>query len=601
MLCSFLITNLAALIDTDFGFALLPAFAEGLTVAVIYCIITAIFKTNRIVWRYAGSSDYVYLLVLSIASGIISFGVNSILKFRHLSFMYCFFAVFMSSAVVVFSRAIYQGVINHRTDKSGPGSKRLIIIGAGLAGVRLLGEIYSAPGINLVPFGFIDDDVQKIGRIVSGLKVLGNVSDIGEICEKNGIECIYIAIPSISNERRSEILDECLKTGLEVKILPLLTELAEKDDLISNVRSITPEELLGRAPVSLADDEMLDFLNGKTIAITGGGGSIGSEICRKIAAHDPKKLIIVDVYENNAYSLEQELISKYPSLNLTVYIATVCDKMKISKIFEKEKPELVIHAAAHKHVPLMETVPDEAVKNNVFGTFNTCLAARDAGVEKFVLISSDKAVNPTNVMGATKRICEMLIQCMDKVSPDTSFSAVRFGNVLGSNGSVIPLFKSQIEQRHDVTVTDPNMIRYFMTISEASQLVLMSAALAKGGEIFVLDMGEPVKIDDLARNMIRLSGLTLGRDINIKYIGLRPGEKLYEELLMSEEGLTKTGKDKIFVGKPIEMDNNVFMGKLRELKAVAEDPNASSADVIEKIMDVVPTFTHELSVEDTKA
>ncbi len=592
VLCSFFAVHFAAFFDPGRSFELLPSLIEAAVAVTVYSVISLIFGVNRIVWRYAESSDYLCIIVISVLSGMISCILSTVLDLRVLTLIYYSFAVFTASAMITLSRAVYEGFNSYHRRESDPQSKRLLIIGAGSAGVRLLSEIYSTPSCKLIPFGFIDDSEQKKGRLVCGLKVLGGVDEICDIAEKYSIGCIYISIPSISNERRSEILNECLKTRCEVKILPLLTELAGQDNLISKVRSINPEELLGRDPVSLTDDSMLDFISGKVIAITGGGGSIGSELCRKIAAHSPKKLIIIDVYENNAYNIEQELIAAYPGLDLIVYIVTVCDKAKISRIFASEKPELVIHAAAHKHVPLMETVPDEAVKNNVFGTFNTCIAARDAGVSKFVLISTDKAVNPTNVMGATKRICEMIIQCMDKVSPDTSFSAVRFGNVLGSNGSVIPLFKKQIEERRDVTVTDPEMIRFFMTISEASQLVLTASALAKGGEIFVLDMGEPVKIDDLARNMIRLSGLVLGRDINIKYIGLRPGEKLYEELLMNEEGLKKTEKNKIFVGKPIEMDNDIFMNSLRDLKRIVDDPNSDSEDVVKKLSEIVPTFSH---------
>ncbi len=599
VLCSFLLVHLAVFIDTGKSPELASITLEILVAMALCCLFSIFFRVNRIIWRYAGSTEYLYLIAVSLISGMVSCGISAISGIMELSFVFYSFAVLLASAVITLSRAVYQGMITHRQHSTDPHSKRLLIVGAGSAGVRLLEEIYSTPGCGLVPCGFVDDSDQKKGRVIGTCRVLGGTGDIGAICGKYAVDCVYIAIPSISNERRAEILDQCLKTGCEVKILPLLTELADRGNLISKVRSITPEELLGRDPVSLTDDGMLDFLEGKVVAITGGGGSIGSELCRRIASHSPKKLIIIDVYENNAYSIQQELIAKFPDLDLVVYIATVCDRAKISHIFNAEKPELVIHAAAHKHVPLMETVPDEAVKNNIFGTFNTCLSARDAGVGKFVLISTDKAVNPTNVMGATKRVCEMIIQCMDKVSPDTSFAAVRFGNVLGSNGSVIPLFKRQIEERRDVTVTDPEMIRYFMTISEASQLVLTASAMAKGGEIFVLDMGKPVKIDDLARNMIRLSGLVLGRDINIKYIGLRPGEKLYEELLMNEEGLKKTENNKIFIGHPIPMDNDVFMEELRDLKKLVDSPEVEISEVVDRLAQIVPTFSHRSNEKET--
>lgn len=599
VICAFLLVFAAHFFDQG-SISGTRMLLELMLTATIYCVISMFLGVNRIVWRYAESYEYLYLIGILLLSGMLSGIVCAVVLGRVLGAVYYAFAVFFCAAAVTFSRVVYQSIMRKRCRDNDPRSKRLIIIGAGSAGVRLLEEIYQTPSCGLVPCGFIDDSDQKQRRSVAGCRVLGKVKDIGDICREHSVNCIYIAIPSLTNEERSQILDECLKTGCEVKILPRLTELAGRDNL-TKVRSIDPEELLGRDPVSLTDDGMLDFLTGRVVAITGGGGSIGSELCRRIAAHSPKKLIIIDVYENNAYAIQQELIAKYPKLDLEVCIATVCDRMKIKRIFREKKPELVIHAAAHKHVPLMETVPDEAVKNNIFGTINTCIAARDAGVEKFILISTDKAVNPTNVMGATKRVCEMIIQCMDRSSPDTSFAAVRFGNVLGSNGSVIPLFKSQIEERRDVTVTDPNMIRYFMTISEASQLVLTASAMAKGGEIFVLDMGEPVKIDDLARNMIRLSGLELGRDINIKYIGLRPGEKLYEELLMNEEGLRRTPNRKIFIGNPIDMNNDQFEHELSELREIVDRSDASTAEVIEKLRQIVPTFTHRSPIADTEA
>lgn len=474
-------------------------------------------------------------------------------------------------------------------------AKRLLIVGAGNAGSRMLDELKLARQCPLLPVGFIDDDYEKIGRKIGGIPVLGTVADIQSICENNAVDLIYIAIPSIKNERRSQILSECLKTSCAVKTLPIVPEIGSRKNLMGSLRDITPEELLGREPVKIADEKIYNFVNNKTVLITGGGGSIGSEICRQVAANNPKKLVLIDVYENNAYSIQQELIGKYgDKLNLEVYITTVCDYKKINSIFAAEKPDIVVHAAAHKHVPLMETVPDEAVKNNVFGTMNTARAAIKNKVGRMVLISTDKAVNPTNIMGATKRVCEMIIQYANTLSKDTTFTAVRFGNVLGSNGSVIPLFKKQIEARHDVTVTDPEIIRYFMTISEASQLVLTAGAMAKGGEIFILDMGEPVKIDDLAKNMIRLAGLTLGKDINIRYIGLRPGEKLYEELLMDEEGKQKTMNEKIYIGQTIPMDYNRFENQLTELRDIADEGNPIAVE--KKLAEIVPTFKRPAKV-----
>ncbi|MBQ9716853.1 MAG: polysaccharide biosynthesis protein, partial [Clostridia bacterium] len=522
--------------------SLLNLFAELLLIASFQILIEILCKLNNIIWHYAGVHEYLYLIIISICSGLLGSTLSYFILRHPTDPIYYLFSIVLCTSLLTLSRILYREFRNAKR-KYIPASdaKRLLIIGAGAAGSRLLDEIRTSPSCGLVPVGFIDNNPQKYGRSIDGVYVLGTLDELENICEEERIDTIYLAIPSIDNEQRSVILQKCLKTPCSVKTLPVLSEINDKKNLIGNLRSITPEELLGREPVSVADNAILDFVHGKTVIITGGGGSIGSEICRQIASNEPKRLVIIDVYENNAYSIQQELIRKYGAdLNLEVFIATVCDFKKINAIFASEKPDIVIHAAAHKHVPLMETVPDEAVKNNVFGTFNTVMAARENKVKKMILISTDKAVNPTNIMGATKRMCEMIIQYADSVSPDTTFAAVRFGNVLGSNGSVIPLFKKQIEEHHDLTVTHPEMIRYFMTISEASQLVLTASAMANGGEIFVLDMGEPVKIDDLARNMIRLAGLTLGKDINIRYIGLRPGEKLYEELLMSEEGLNQT-------------------------------------------------------------
>lgn len=447
-------------------------------------------------------------------------------------------------------------------------------------------------------YGFVIENPSVITKLRSaGCLVQINsgslTGDFGRRIQKTAEEIIY--------KRYAVILEECSKTNCAAKILPFYSALADDNkSFVNKVRDITPEELLGREPIEVADEEILSFVKDKTIAITGGGGSIGSELCRQIAAYSPKRLIIIDVYENTTYTIQQELRAKFKDLDLKVYIATVCDYNKINSIFAYEKPDVVIHAAAHKHVPLMETVPDECVKNNVFGTLNTALATKNNGAEKFILISTDKAVNPTNIMGATKRVCEMIIQYVDSISTDTTFAAVRFGNVLGSHGSVIPLFKKQIQNRNDVTVTHPEMIRYFMTIPEASQLVLTASAMAKGGEIFVLDMGNPVKIDDLARKMIQLSGLVIGKDINIKYIGLRPGEKLYEELLMSEEGLGKTQNHKIFIGNLIKMDYNEFNNQLNVLRDLVNRDDVTSSDVEAMLMQIVPTFHRFVETDKTE-
>lgn len=592
VLFSYLFSHICYIASFDLKFNILTLSLEFLYVVLIHVVLSVLFKVNNIIWRYADSYEYLYIFLIYVLSGIIT-TVTAVFIFDNKLSIVCYLlSEFLTVSLIILSRIIYHECCVQKSKHSfNPNSKRLLIIGAGSAGSRLLEEIIMTPECKLLPVGFVDDSPQKIQRDIHGVKVLGSLSDVTQICNDEKIDIIYLAIPSLSPEKRSKIFNECLKTTCAIKTLPVISEITDKNNLINSIRNITPEELLGREPMEVADDKIMDFVSGKRVLITGGGGSIGSEICRQVASHNPERLIIVDVYENNAYDIQQELINKYGNgLNMEVYIATVCDYNKIESIFMAEKPDIVIHAAAHKHVPLMETVPDEAVKNNVFGTLNTVLAARKAKVQVMVLISTDKAVNPTNIMGATKRICEMIIQYADILSPDTRFTAVRFGNVLGSNGSVIPLFKKQITERHEVTVTHPDIIRYFMTISEASQLVLTAGAMANGGEIFVLDMGESVKIDDLAKNMIRLAGLTLGRDINIRYTGLRPGEKLYEELLMSEEGLNKTQNRKIFIGKTIPMDYEHFQHQLEELSDIVNAPSVSS-DVIEsKLMEIVPTF-----------
>lgn len=577
------------------GLTTAPIFValEIFLVLAVVLIVYAATRINNIIWRYAGSREYIYLLIITVLGCVLGFTAAYFFFDNKLPVICYTFCTTLLSGVIVLSRIVYREIcLRHgKGTPIHPENKRLLIVGAGSAGSRLTEEIHMNPACRLLPIGFVDDSPEKMHRILHGLPVLGTLDDIAEICQKCSIDMIYLAIPSLSSEKHTKVLAECLKTDCVVQTLPKITQITDTQNLSSSLRSITPEELLGREPVEVADDSILEFVHGKRVLITGGGGSIGSELCRQIAAHAPARLVIVDVYENNAYDIQQELINKYgDSLDLRVYIATVCDYYKIESIFEDEKPEIIIHAAAHKHVPLMETVPDEAVKNNVFGTLNTVMAARKAKVQAMILISTDKAVNPTNIMGTTKRICEMIIQYAASNSPDTRFAAVRFGNVLGSNGSVIPLFKRQIAERREVTVTHPDIIRYFMTISEASQLVLTAGAMAGGGEIFVLDMGESVKIDDLARNMIKLAGLVPDKDVKIRYTGLRPGEKLYEELLMSEEGLHQTPNKKIFIGKSIPMNYTRFRQQLEELHAIVNDPAVTPEAVEEKLMEIVPTF-----------
>ena len=432
----------------------------------------------------------------------------------------------------------------------------------------------------------IDDNAAKHGKYIRGIKIMGGREDICRLAYELKIDEIIVAMPSVSQAEVKEVLNICQETNCKLKVLPGLYQMIKGEVSVSKLRKVEIEDLLGREPIKIQLDKIMEYVSDKVVLVTGGGGSIGSELCRQIAAHAPRRLIIVDIYENNAYEIQQELKYNYPKLDLVVLIASVRNTHRIESIFKTYQPDIVYHAAAHKHVPLMEDSPNEAIKNNVFGTYKTAKAADKYGTKRFVLISTDKAVNPTNIMGASKRICEMIIQTMNNCSK-TDFVAVRFGNVLGSNGSVIPLFKKQIEQGGPVTVTHPDIIRYFMTIPEAVSLVLQAGALAKGGEIFVLDMGEPVKIVDLAKNLIRLSGFRPYEDIDIEFTGLRPGEKLYEELLMSEEGLQETENRLIHIGKPIEMDEKRFLKQLEELQKIA---NEDSAGIRKKVQEIVPTY-----------
>ena len=470
--------------------------------------------------------------------------------------------------------------------KSRKEGSRVLIVGAGTSGAVILKEMMTsqyAPGQVVC---FVDDDRNKVGKILNGVPIAGKREDIPRLVEKYGVDEIYIAMPSAPAKDRKEIIEICRETGCKVKTLPGIYQLLNGEVSVGRLREVQIEDLLGREPVRVNLDEILDYVKGKVVLVTGGGGSIGSELCRQIAGHQPKQLIVFDVYENNAYDLQQELKDKFPGLNLVVLIGSVRNTHRMETIFAKYRPDIVYHAAAHKHVPLMEDSPNEAIKNNVFGTYKTAKAADKYGAKRFVLISTDKAVNPTNIMGASKRMCEMVIQMMNARSK-TDFVAVRFGNVLGSNGSVIPLFKKQIEQGGPVTVTHPDIIRYFMTIPEAVSLVLQAGAYAKGGEIFILDMGEPVKILDLAKNLIRLSGYKPGEDIPITFTGLRPGEKLYEELLMDEEGLQDTPNKLIHIGKPIEFDMEVFGKQLDRLYEVA---NMDSEAIRDAVREIVPTY-----------
>ena len=483
-------------------------------------------------------------------------------------------------------RLSYRVVISLFGNHSRKAAKRIMIVGAGTSGSVILKEMTTSSLVNGCVVCFVDDDKNKAGKFLNGVPVAGNRNDIPRLAEEYKIDEIYIAIPSASAKERKAIIEICRETGCQVKILPGIYQLINGEVSIAKLRNVEIEDLLGRDPIRVNLDEIMGYVSGKVVLVTGGGGSIGSELCRQVASHNPKQLIIFDIYENNAYDIQLELKEKYPDLDLVVLIGSVRNTHRIETVFEKYRPDIVYHAAAHKHVPLMEDSPNEAIKNNVFGTYKTAKAADKYGTKRFVLISTDKAVNPTNIMGASKRMCEMVVQMMNARSK-TDFVAVRFGNVLGSNGSVIPLFKKQIEQGGPVTVTHPDIIRYFMTIPEAVSLVLQAGAYAKGGEIFVLDMGEPMKILDLAKNLIRLSGYTPDVDIPIVFTGLRPGEKLYEELLMNEEGMQDTPNKLIHIGKPIEFDMERFEGQLEELDPIA---NQDGDRIREAVMKIVTTY-----------
>ncbi len=460
---------------------------------------------------------------------------------------------------------------------------KIMIIGAGEATNILMREISNSRYLdNSKVICIIDDDPQKIGKYIRGVKIIGNRDKIKECARYYGIDEIIYAIPSSDVDTKHKILNICKETPCNLKILPGVYQLVDGEVSINDIRNVDVLDLLGREPVKVDIESIMGYVKNKCIMVTGGGGSIGSELCRQLASHQPKCLVIFDIYENNAYDIQQELKRDFPKVNVVTLIGSVRNMSRLDSVFKEYQPDIVYHAAAHKHVPLMEDSPNEAVKNNVVGTWYLAQMADKYHVKKFVMISTDKAVNPTNVMGATKRICEMIIQAYNERSK-TDFVAVRFGNVLGSNGSVIPLFKKQIESGGPVTVTHPDIIRYFMTIPEAVSLVLQAGAYAKGGEIFILDMGEPVKIDDLAKNLIRLSGYTLGVDMEIRYTGLRPGEKLYEELLMKEEGLQDTANKLIHIGKPIEFDKEHFIDNLNELKKCAYDETQDIKELIKKV------------------
>ena len=484
-------------------------------------------------------------------------------------------------------RTMRRIVMKTELRQNASDSQRVLIVGAGEAGNMIVRELFKRPELKKMPVGVVDDDKNKQGKCVYDVPVLGTIDDVDQIVKNHCIDEIIICIANINPQRKREIINICKKTDAKIKTIPGIYEIIDGKVNITKFRDVQIEDLLGREPIKMNLDDMNGIIKDKIIMVTGGGGSIGSELCRQIVKYEPKQLVLIDIYENNAYDIQQEIKRHFPEIDLKVLIASVRDEHKMDKIFEQYKPEIVFHAAAHKHVPLMEDSPCEAIKNNVFGTQNVVNLSDKYNVKKFVLISTDKAVNPTNIMGATKRCCEMIVQTKNKTSK-TEFVAVRFGNVLGSNGSVVPLFKKQIEEGGPVTVTHEEVTRFFMTIPEAVSLVLQASAMAKGGEIFVLDMGEPVKIIDLARNLIKLSGFEPNVDIKIEVTGLRPGEKLYEEVLMDEEGLQKTSNNQIRIGRPIDIDEAEFKKELNILKRVADNDQDEKVDLIMK--SIVPTY-----------
>lgn len=617
----------------DFHFSRIPEeyLSAFLKFAPFYTVFSVIvfyaLRLYKSIWRFASFSELNRIAATSVITALFQL-VGITLFVKRMPISYYLVGAMVQFFLIVAVRFAYRYILLERSRRvKNDVTHHVMIIGAGAAGQVILKELLNSKEAVAKPCCIIDDNSNKWGRFIENVPIVGGRDDILASVEKYKIDQILFAIPTATMEQRRDILNICNEAGCEMKQLPGVYQLVNGEVSLSKMKSVAVEDLLGRDPIKVNMEEIFQYIKGKTILVTGGGGSIGSELCRQIAGHEPKQLVIFDIYENNAYDIEQELRASRPDLNLKVLIGSVRDSGRINDVFKRYKPDIVYHAAAHKHVPLMETSPCEAIKNNVIGTYKTAYAALQNGCQKFVLISTDKAVNPTNIMGASKRLCEMVIQSMNKVSREgredllpligthensegnlhdsegqpnvnqirisggekskTEFVAVRFGNVLGSNGSVIPLFRKQIEKGGPVTVTHPDIIRYFMTIPEAVSLVMQAGTYAKGGEIFVLDMGAPVKIDTLARNLIKLSGYKPDEDIKIVYTGLRPGEKLYEEKLMAEEGLEKTPNELIHIGKPIAFDVEQFFGQLEKL---AEYSYSESSEITSFVESVVPTY-----------
>ena len=602
-LCTLISYFLALLVRHDFLFsAIEPAFIEGYIRtapiwAAVLIVVLYLFKLYHSIWSMASLPEMYRIIYAHLVQGIFCVLFVLLTDLRMPRSYYVMGALFsaLCTTLIRFSyrllRFRFRGFNRPQPDKQ----RRIMVVGAGAAGQALIRELHTSDKVNSNVVCVIDDNPYKRDRFIEGVKIVGDRYDIVRMAAKHQVTDIIFAIPSLAAKDKSDILNICKETGCRLQTIPGIYQIVNDEVRVSQLRDVEIVDLLGRDQVQVNNDEILSAIEGRVVLVTGGGGSIGSELCRQIARMKPQKLVIFDIYENNAYDIQQELKTKYPELDLVALIGSVRNTNRIRSVMETYRPDMVFHAAAHKHVPLMEDSPNEAIKNNVLGTYKTAEAAAMAGVKKFVLISTDKAVNPTNIMGASKRLCEMIVQMMERRCPNTSFVAVRFGNVLGSNGSVIPLFKKQIAQGGPVTVTDKRVIRYFMTIPEAVSLVLQAASYANGGEIFVLEMGEPVKIDDMARNLIRLSGYKPDVDIKIVYTGLRPGEKLYEELLMDEEGMKETENKMIHIGRPIEMDDRWFAEKLQEL----EQACTGESDQIRKLVaQMVPTYRYQTQEQE---
>ncbi len=559
---------------------------------LVTLIVFLVMHLYSSLWQYASVQEMINVAMATVLSSALQVMEVVLLKWGMPRSYYLLYMFFLTSLIIL-SRFAYRGarVIKRSISSSlAEGQIPTMIIGAGDSAYALIKDIENSPRIKNRVVCVIDKNPAKIGKSILNAPIVGNDDYIREAVSKYGVKEIFIAIRKLPVDRKKALVDICKETGCKMRIVPSMSQIVNGEINVSSLREVGIEDLLGREAVKTNLSEVMGYIEGRKVLVTGGGGSIGSELCRQIAKYNPKQLIIFDIYENTTYDLQLELRKELPNLNMEVLIGSVRDIDKVEKVFETYRPEIVFHAAAHKHVPLMEDSPAEAVKNNVFGTLNVAKAADKFWADKMVLISTDKAVNPTNIMGATKRICEMIIQAYDRISENTSYVAVRFGNVLGSNGSVIPIFKRQIEEGGPVTVTHPDIIRFFMTIPEAVSLVLQAGAYAKGGEIFILDMGEPVRIDDMARNLIKLSGLEPDVDIAIEYTGLRPGEKLYEECLKEEEGLNKTENELIYIAKPLLFDEDNFFNELEGLKEKSMNNSDSIKSAVKKI---IPSYQME--------